>query len=436
MTNSFFLLLLLISLEITFSASQLIRLDAKKGEKPKSRLRSYSTRQMGIDANVTLLNYLNDQYMSTVYLGSNLQPFNLLIDTGSAWLWVGQPESAFTHTYDCAASTTCIENRSDVHQLKYGQGMGFGFATDDTLTIGDGFVVSNQTFLVVSGIQDMGIFFGDGIMGLGNSALSGGHPTFIDNLYERGLISSKCFSIYIGNDPTSYGGQAGTFIIGGYDPYFMVSEFTYLDVTDSNYWAVDLVGISLGNQALALDPLSNPKAVIDSGTSLITFPKILLKRFYDVLSQTAVCSLDSMIICDCSGSFPDLVITLDGLETIIPSSMYVSETPNYCQILIQSLDYHNYIILGDVFMRQYYTFFSGQNNTIGFAVARPFEPSHVVRTLFIILIIFICVLLILTSLRRHYLSYKERKYGNPEFTQELASVYVPITPNTLINPLK
>lgn len=64
------------------------------------------------------------------------------------------------------------------------------------------------------------MFFGDGILGLGSSSLSADNPTFIDNLYQRGVISSKCFSLYIGNDPTSYGGQAGTLILGGYDPYF------------------------------------------------------------------------------------------------------------------------------------------------------------------------------------------------------------------------
>lgn len=154
----------------------------------------------------------------------------------------------------------------------------------------------------------------------------------------------------------------------------------------------------------------NAKVVIDSGTSLITLPSPILNQFYSLLKQNADCGFEKgTILCNCDGEFPDLFFVLDGIETVIPSSIYMTQVPSYCQILVQALDYGGYFILGDVFMRQYYTLFSADNQTIGFALARPFEPSHFSRTFFIVVSIFISFLIVLTTLRRHCLSYRERK---------------------------
>lgn len=57
-----------------------------------------------------LKNYSNNQYVGSLYLGSNLEPRDFIFDTGSPWLWVAVKgcqgscagPKTFMNTYDPA----------------------------------------------------------------------------------------------------------------------------------------------------------------------------------------------------------------------------------------------------------------------------------------------------------------------------------------------
>lgn len=101
----------------------------------------------------------------------------------------------------------------------------------------------------------------------------GSYPLFIEEMHKAGTISEKLFSIYI----TNYFDEAqkdaeSQITIGGYNLQKYArpgQEVTWNSLISNAYWAVSLLGASLGDWDLE----TNTKMVIlDSGTSYVMMP--------------------------------------------------------------------------------------------------------------------------------------------------------------------
>ena len=409
-------ILLAFILSLVWSEPIHIKLHRKKEMTDSHYLKVLPDVERPVYTNISLSNFLNDQYIGTVYLGANKQPFNLLFDTGSAWLWVGEKSAGLSNHYECSSSHSC-DKRDHTYQLMYGQGQGYGHLTYDQIHFGENLTANAQPFLLVPAIQNMGTLMGDGILGLGFKSLSENHATFLDTLQEQGVIENKVFSMYLGSDPTSTGDETGDFILGGYDPYYMTSEFTHFDVTDDNYWAINFQGVKLGNQSLSLP--KGAKAIIDSGTSLMSFPSSTVKDISSYLSSMGIfCNVVAglPIFCDCPNSFddfPNITLTFDQeWSATLTGRDYVTNVAGECMLGFQLVDYMNYVILGDIFMRKYYTLFDADNMRIGFADAIPYTPNHFWRTFILVTALLICVALVLMVLKHFREVMKMKKSYN------------------------
>lgn len=405
-------ILLVLVLSIAASEPIRVKLHRKKANSQFVELLPDTDPKQFFHMNITLSNYLNDQYIGTVYLGSNKQPFNLLFDTGSAWLWVADKSAGLSNAFDCSSSSSC-EKHDKKFQLMYGQGQGHGYLTYDRIHMGENVTAESQPFLIVPAIQNMGTLMGDGILGLGFKSLSENYSTFLDTLQDQGIINNKVFSIYLGNDPTSNGDSTGVFMLDGYDPYYMQSEFTHFNVTDDNYWAINFNAAKLGNQSIRVPKGS--KAIIDSGTSLMSFPSSTVKDISAYLESNGIyCNVVAglPIFCDCPNSFddfPNITLSFDnGWDATLTGRDYVTNVAGECMLGFQLVDYLNYVILGDIFMRKYYTIFDADNMSIGFALATPYVPRHFWRTFLLITALVACGVLI-AMVVKHFLAVMKAK---------------------------
>lgn len=122
-------------------------------------------------------------------------------------------------------------------------------------------------------------------------------------------------------------------------------------------------------------PSDGFKAVIDSGTSVLVGPNTLVKPLIKGITVNEDCSN--------LNSLPDIAFYIDGLEYALTPSDYVlsvtqgSETQ--CVLAVMGQDFpagFNYFILGDTFMRKYYSFFDKNNNRVGFIPSEKLNTKH------------------------------------------------------------
>jgi len=192
-----------------------------------------------------------------------------------------------------------------------------------------------------------------GILGLAYDTISvDGLKTFMDNAD----VTDKSFSMYLHSNP-----DKSYMVIPGMDSENWSTIDTH-KVVEQKYWALQLDSIAQGSKKIEA---SKYKAVIDSGTSLLVGPKEVVTPLIEGITVSKDCSnLDSL---------PDMTFTIDGTDYTLSAQDYVLNVQNQCLLGVQSMDFpegFNYIILGDVFMRKYPTYFNLNDNTVSFQVAK------------------------------------------------------------------
>ena len=158
-----------------------------------------------------------------------------------------------------------------IRSVSYGSGSFSGEEWTDTVTLGSGLVIENQSIGVASSAFGFPGF--DGILGLGPVDLTshtvsneGTVPTVLDNLLSQGTISIEALGTYYVtvSEPNSN----GTLTFGGYDSSVISGPVKYVPLTTtspaSDYWGID--------QSISYDGttvLSSTAGIIDTGTTLI-----------------------------------------------------------------------------------------------------------------------------------------------------------------------
>lgn len=257
--------------------------------------------------------------------------------------------------------------------LRYRSGVAFGDLCSEHISTqaSTSLKAINQTFVLV---EDDIVFVNnecDGILGLAFKGLSNNYSTFVETLKAQELIETATFSIYLNNDRFSSQEYepSSNIIIDGFDleKYSSESQFTFVNLTEPLYWKVPITSVSFGGQEI---PNSNSTAIIDTGTSFIFGPEEIVDYIIEHLTGSHGCSYSDNIVCQCSQVYPDLELEIAGNQLVIPYDLYLYPNPNRaqdCNVVI--LSGGNEWILGDVFLRNYYTLFDMDNQRVGFAKA-------------------------------------------------------------------
>jgi len=324
------------------------------------------------------------QYKGALSLGSPEQSFELIFDTGSSvrtsqWLWVTSQECGkachqSSSRFDGKASES-FRNTGRAEHLEYGMGSATGTICEETISLSDGMQALNQSFVLVTKDSDFGNMAADGILGLAFNTLSSNHPTLIDTLKTQGIIKDAVFGVYLNDNGYSEDTTdlQSNMMLGGYDveKYTHNGTLTFLKVySNIGFWAVSLEGVSYGSQALTL---TSVMAIVDTGTSYLIGPQSEVSQFLQPLLAAGMCSSTvSGVVCDCGNryslsDYSDLSITLGGYSFTVPAETYMWQQGTQCVMLVGSIQDMGMWILGDVFLRNYYTVFDMDNQRVGFA---------------------------------------------------------------------
>lgn len=329
------------------------------------------------DENEIIKDYANAQYFGTISLGSPPQSFQVIFDTGSSNLWVpkvnckhcGIPFIAPKSKYDHAKSTSYQEDGGDF-EIQYGSGSVSGFFSLDSVTLANDIIVKSQRFAEVQDAGGLGMAYMlgkfDGIMGLGFTSISiDKTPTVFENAINQDLLDQPVFSFYLGDN------KPGELTFGGYDPSKFEGDLTYVKLSAATYWQIEMDKVTAGDGYSSDGPAS---AIVDSGTSLMTGPKAEVSKLAMAVGATPNIMGEYTIDCSKLNGMPDIVFTIDGNDYTIPGKSAIIQAQGTCLFAFMGMDFPAggpQWILGDVFMRQYYTVFNYAEEKIGFAPAIP-----------------------------------------------------------------
>jgi len=342
-----------------------------RGSQPKfgDQMEEFLTE--GKAENVIIKDYSNAQYYGEVEIGTPPQKFAVVYDTGSSNLWVPKINCQncgywFIHggksKFDSSKSSTYQADGSDFH-ITYGSGDVEGFFSFDTVTLAQDLQITGQKFAEVQDAGGLGIGYMmgqfDGILGLGFETLSlGGATTVFKNAIDQGVVNQPVFAFDLGDEGD------GELTFGGYDDSKFKGDISWIPLSAATYWQIDIENISLGSFSSGAT-----SGIVDSGTSLITGPSSAILQL--ATSSGAMPNIMGEYTIDCGkvDSIPNLEFQINGKTFTVPGKDLVISSAGTCLFAMMGMDIPQgpQWILGDVFMRKYYTIFDYQNQKVGLA---------------------------------------------------------------------
>lgn len=337
-------------------------------------------------------NLLFGSYVSNVSIGTPAQNFTVVMDTGSSNLWVPDslcsdfavsPSCALQHRYDNLSSSTfwnscpCL---SCSLLLPYGSGTVLGTLSTDTVTIG-GVNLPNTSFGRVyeepGPLSEWGAPVFDGILGLAYPIIAMPMFSFLpgpfDEMMSRGIVTENLFSIFL----SSVENDTSSFVdFGEISHEHHVGELITAPQDamqpELGYWCVSVTGIKVGS---TVQPgTSGIIGVVDTGTSLIAGPPAVVNPIIAQINASSDCSNVA--------NLPNISFTIvvEGNKThdfvLTPQEYtyrvsFADGTPDQCECGLFAFDAGEGVlplwILGDPFIRTYFTVFNRGNNKIQFA---------------------------------------------------------------------
>ncbi|KAH9831593.1 acid protease [Rhodofomes roseus] len=288
---------------------------------------------------------------TAVEAGDNQTFPNVLVDTGSAYLWVGAHQR-----YEPGPDTQAI---NATFAVAYGSGYANGTAYKDAVTVGSA-TASDQIIgsaSYVEGFPELGVY--DGIFGLGppgsNINQTSGYPTtptFIENLYAQGSISESIFGLYV---PSFVPGavNTGEITFGGVDSSRFVGEIEWIpqDTPYNQHWNFNATSFSWGN-ITAPQPIF---ARTDCGALAILIPNDQLFTIVDTIPGTTLDESNGSFLAGClifpanmtAADLPPLEIGLGSLQVQVRAEDYIVSPSVYSALNITDDGMmHTYVCAG------------------------------------------------------------------------------------------
>ncbi|KAG2075391.1 acid protease [Suillus decipiens] len=318
------------------------------------------------------------RYSMLVDIGDPPTTYNLILDSGSANTWVR------ASVYQ---KTTGISTGEPV-AVTYGSGFFSGFEYIDTVNVGPGLTVDQQSICVADESAGVGDF--DGIIGIGPVALTLESlkempkepiPTVTNNLHSQNIIPADILGIFFQPYRNSLQASIGQITFGGTDSTLYTGNIAYTSITDtepaSDYWGIDQ-SIRYGTTEI----LRTTAGIVDCGTTLLAIATEAFNLYkaatgseYDPATELLVIPLDQYdALQELHFIIGDQTYTLTRNAQIWPRSLNTKMSGDAGSIYLIVRDIGTAVGEGDydfvngyVFMQRFYTVFDATNSRVGFA---------------------------------------------------------------------
>nr|POF15450.1 aspartic protease [Quercus suber] len=328
------------------------------------------------------------------------QAFTFIFDTGSSDTFV--PGPACGTDQGCAGTTRYDQGGKDegnTTSVTYGSGQVAGENYFDDVTVA-GKKATGQSIISLTQAAGFGGLESNALMGMGFQSISNSHqPPYFKTLIDQGQVSTPEFSFYLGRAADNTGANS-ELTLGGRDSSKFTGAVTKVPVTTPGYWQVALDQVLVNGFASVVDKLATKgQAAIDTGTTLVLAPLAAATSIFARIPGAIPLPLELingalepvLFIFPCAskakveiqfagkpfainakdlsfgtltGDFADIVGN-NTLATVLDSA-------SYCLAGIAGFDIdptQNLYVVGDVFLKNWYSIYSYNGPSVSFAKA-------------------------------------------------------------------
>ncbi|XP_065912597.1 cathepsin D-like [Dysidea avara] len=327
---------------------------------------------------LTSFNYMG--LLGEITIGTPAQKFMVAFDTSTTLNWVPSiycntipgtrrhPKTVYqfckNHTrYDPGNSSTSITGGSI--ECNY-RNMGDMYCNEtyDTICVNISSCIKNQSFAVGGKIPDKYYTtypFG-GVVGLAYGSGSNSTSLFLNMIKQRGI--EPYFGLYLssGGGEISFGGV-------NHDHFNGDLIFASVNIT-SGYWQIKMNSISTGTGNHSTTGCKDGcQARVDSGTSFIVGPAKEIDALQEAIGAKKQGN-EYIIDCKEMDTAPKVKVMIADFPFTLSGNDYIfKDTSGKCVSGFMSAQVPTWV-LGDIFIRTYYTVFDLGNKRVGFAKAK------------------------------------------------------------------
>ncbi|KAJ7938381.1 acid protease [Mycena leptocephala] len=310
------------------------------------------------------------EWAGTISVGSPPQRFLTDFDTGSSDLWI--PSSSCTSKtcsskskFKASSSSTAVK-KSGSFSIAYGDGSTVsGPIYTDTVSVA-GIKATQQYFSPVTNLSSS--FASDpvdGILGLAFPAISNMNENpFFNTANAQGTVEANQFGFFLAS-------SGSELYLGGSNDakYSGTPEFKKID-SSSGFWQITGAEAKVGSSTV----VSGFETIIDSGTTIMYGPPAAVKEVYAKVAGSAVFDSTNGYYSFPCDTPPEIAFNWGGSDWVISAAninLGQTETgSSQCVGALAGQDIglgSKVWLLGDSFMKNVYTIFDFNQNTVGFA---------------------------------------------------------------------
>jgi len=370
-------------------------------------------------------------YLANITIGTPEQTFSVILDTGSANLWVpdstcsgssssgsgsGTWSSGSSGSYydekkedgkkaekkvraskhqdeakkgtqfnsacngkdkfNSSASSTYVKNGQSI-TIYYGTGDMSGFLGQDTVKLGpvgsDPLVIPKTVF---GQATELGDFFAnmpmDGILGLAFKSLAEDsvEPPLIQ-AYNQGLLDQPIINVFLDTEGNTESGSqraGGVFTYGGLDTDNCGDVIDYVPLSSATYYEFNVDSVNVGSTSVNTKKSS---AISDTGTSLIIGPTKDVKK----ITKAVGAKYDSnygVYLIKCDATYDPITFTINGKAYNLTSTVLNMDVGlSKCLFGVYPWDIGGLDwILGDPFIRQYCNIYDFGQKRVGLSPSK------------------------------------------------------------------
>jgi hypothetical protein len=327
-----------------------------------------------VDVSEPLKDYSDLSYVADLTIGTPPQTFTVVMDTGSAILWV---QGRDCRTLFCNAPEKYDSSKSSTYhgdgrtlQLFYGSGSCKIVLAEDKVCITDSLCV-NQTFGMASTVAPA--FRSntmDGICGLAFQALAKNEDNIlppVQQMINDNLFDNPWFTFWLTSLADPNGQSGGQMTLGDYDTEHCSTQVDWVPLSRATYYQINLSKVQVGQIVITS---TIEQAISDTGTSFIVGPTKEINQIAQALGGVYN-KAQGVFNVDCNkwGNLPPIYFTINGKEYPVSSYSYVMEYggEGKCALGFSGMNVGDGVswILGDVWIREYCQVYDMRNKRLG-----------------------------------------------------------------------